>query len=215
VSAVAGADACSGGWVAIVVTDGEFADSLFAPTFAQLLGKLGGAAAIGVDIPIGLPSEGVRAADIAARAFVGPRRSSVFPTPPRVALVATSYAEARRLLPSLSAQSFALGKKILEVEAALEGRVFEVHPEVSFAALAGRHLQYSKRSWNGQMERRRLLVEAGLELPDELSAGRAAADDVLDAAIAAWSAARKARGEAATLPPDPPVQDGRPVAIWY
>jgi hypothetical protein len=62
-----GAAACSGGWVAILVTDGEFADSLFAPTFAQLLGKLGGAAAIGVDIPIGLPSEGVRAADFSRR----------------------------------------------------------------------------------------------------------------------------------------------------
>jgi predicted RNase H-like nuclease len=65
------------------------------------------------------------------------------------------------------------------------------------------------------MERRRLLAEAGIELPDELSAGQAAADDVLDAAIAAWSAARRARGEAVPLPPDPPVQDGRPVAIWY
>jgi predicted RNase H-like nuclease len=213
-SVVGGADAYRGGWVAIVV-DGQFAYSLLAATFANLLGNLGAAAAIGVDIPIGLPSEGVRAADVAARAFVGPRRSSVFPTPTRAALDAATYVEARRLLPSLSAQSFALGKKILEVEAALEERVFEVHPEVSFAALAGHHLRYSKRSWNGQMERRRLLAAAGIDLPDKLSAGQAAADDVLDAAIGAWSAARKARGEAATLPPDPPVQDGRPVAIWY
>ena len=65
------------------------------------------------------------------------------------------------------------------------------------------------------MERRRLLAAAGIELPDELSAGQAAADDVLDGAIGAWSAARKLRGVAATLPPDPPLQDGRPVAIWY
>lgn len=91
----------------------------------------------------------------------------------------------------------------------------EVHPEVSFAALAGRPLGHSKRSWNGQMERRRLLASAGIQLPDELTAGQATADDVLDAAIAAWSAARKERGAAATLPDDPPVQDGRPVAIWY
>lgn len=132
-----------------------------------------------------------------------------------MALVAATYAEAREVLPSLSAQSFALGKKILEVEACLEERVFEVHPEVSFAALAGRQLRHSKRSWNGQMERRRLLASAGIELPDELTAGQAAADDVLDAAIAAWSAVRNARGEAATLPADPPLQDGRPVAIWY
>jgi predicted RNase H-like nuclease len=130
-------------------------------------------------------------------------------------LVSATYAEARQILPSLSAQSFALGRKILEVEACLEDRVFEVHPEVSFAALASRQLRHSKRSWNGQMERRRLLTAAGIELPEELTAGHAAADDVLDAAIAAWSAVRKARGEALTLPSDPPVQDGRPVAIWY
>lgn len=214
-SVVGGVDACRGGWVAVVLDDGRVADSLFAPTFTRLLNQLDAVAVIAVDIPIGLPSKGVRAADVAARAFVGPRRGSVFPTPPRAALVAATYVEARRVLPSLSAQSFALGKKILEVEEALDERVFEVHPEVSFAALAGRHLRYSKRSWNGQMERRRLLAAAGIELPDELSAGQAAADDVLDAAIAAWSASRTARGEAVPLPLDPPVQDGRPVAIWY
>ena len=103
VSIVAGADACRGGWVAIVLDDGRVAGSLVpqdvrsAPRSPRRRG--GGA----IDIPIGLPSEGVRAADVAARAFVGPRRSSVFPTPPRAALVAATYAD---ILPSLSAQSF-------------------------------------------------------------------------------------------------------------
>ena len=212
---VAGVDACKGGWVAIVVHDDRFTSSLLAATFAQLLSALTDAAAVGVDIPIGLPSEGARGADLAARVFVGPRRSSVFPTPSRASLAVATYTDAREILPSLSAQSFALRKKIIEVDACLEERVFEVHPEVSFAALADRQLLSPKRSWNGQMERRRLLAVAGIELPDELMAGQAAADDVLDAAVAAWSAGRKARGEAATLPPDPPIQDGRPVAIWY
>jgi predicted RNase H-like nuclease len=214
-SLVAGADACRGGWVAVVAENGRFTDSVFAPSFATLLEGLREAELIGVDIPIGLPIEGVRAADAAARAFVGPRRASVFPTPPRDAILAATYAEARRVLPSLSAQSFNLGGKILEVETALEERIFEVHPEVSFAALAGRHLRYSKHSWNGQLERRRLLAEHGFELPDALAAGHAAADDVLDAAVAATSAERKARGDARTLPPDPPTHEGRPVAIWY
>ncbi|PWU24794.1 MAG: DUF429 domain-containing protein [Candidatus Rokuibacteriota bacterium] len=212
---VAGVDACRAGWVAIVVENGQFADSVLGGTFADLMSALSEVAAIGVDIPIGLPSEGPRAADLAARAFVGARRSSVFPTPPRAALIAATYAEARKVLPSLSAQAFALGKKILEVEGCLDERVFEVHPEVSFAALAGGQLRHSKRSWNGQMERRQLLTEAGIELPDKLIGGEAAADDVLDAAIVAWSALRRARGEAVTLPSDPPMQDGRPVAIWY
>jgi predicted RNase H-like nuclease len=215
VSLVAGVDACRGGWVAIIAEDGRFADSLLAASFDRLLDELGEATTIGVDIPIGLPDEGVRAADVAARAFVGARRSSVFPTPARAALVSATYADARQVSPSLSAQSFALGKKILEVEAHLEDRVFEVHPEVSFAALAGRHLRYSKRSWNGHMERRRLLEREGLELPNELAAGQAATDDVLDAGVVAWSSARKARGEARTLPADPPTENGRAVAIWY
>jgi predicted RNase H-like nuclease len=211
---VAGVDAWRGGWVSVVAEDGRFVDSVLAQTFAVLLEKLGEVVAVGVDIPIGLPSDGPREADLEARAFVGPRRASVFPTPPRSALAAATYAEARRLVPSLSAQSFALGKRILEVESDLE-RVFEVHPEVSFTALAGRHLPYSKRSWNGQLERRWLLAQAGLELPDRLAGGEAPADDVLDAAVAAWSATRKARGEARTLPADPPTRDGRLVAIWY
>jgi predicted RNase H-like nuclease len=215
VTVVAGIDACRGGWVAIVLDDGRFADSLFGSSFAQLLDGLKHAGAVGVDIPIGIPTQGPRAADVAARAFVGPRRGSVFPTPPRAVLLAATYAEARQVLSSLSAQSFALGKKILEVEGCVEERVFEVHPEVSFTALAGRHLRYSKRSWNGQMERRNLLAAAGIVLPDDLAAGQAAADDVLDAAIAAWSAARKVNGAGATLPPAPPLLDGRPVAIWY
>ena len=212
---VAGVDACRGGWVSVVAEGGRFVDSLLTSTFAELLERLGEATALGVDIPIGLPSDRPRAADLEARVFVGPRRSSVFPTPPRIALAAATYAEARLLVPSLSAQSFALGKKILEVESHLEERVFEVHPEVSFAALAERHVRCAKWSWNGQLERRRLLAEAGLELPDHLVAGQAPADDVLDAAAAAWSATRKARGEARTLPADPPTQDGRLVAIWY
>jgi predicted RNase H-like nuclease len=215
VPVVAGVDACRRGWVAIALEDGRFADSWLSATFVALLDDLAAATAIGVDIPIGLPSEGQRAADLTARAFVGPRRNSVFPTPPRAALLPATYAEARKVLPSLSAQSFRLGTKILEVEACLEDRVLEVHPEVSFCALAGRHLVYSKHSWNGETERRRLLAAAGIDLPDKLSAGQAAADDVLDAAIAAWSAARYALGSAATLPSDPPTVNGRSVAIWY
>lgn len=65
------------------------------------------------------------------------------------------------------------------------------------------------------MERRRLLASEGIELPDTIEADQAAGDDVLDAAAAAWSAARKWRGEAKCLPADPPMQDGRHVAIWY
>ena len=67
----------------------------------------------------GLPASPPRLADRAARKFVGPRRSSGFPTPPRALLEAGTYAEARlvakeRFGIGISAQAYALGPKILE-----------------------------------------------------------------------------------------------------
>jgi predicted RNase H-like nuclease len=62
-----------------------------------------------------------------------------------------------------------------------------------------------------------LLAEAGIVIPDDLGhAGTAGADDILDAAVAAWSASRIAAGNAISLP-DPPQFDtnNRKVAIWY
>jgi predicted RNase H-like nuclease len=146
-----------------------------------------------------------------AREFVGPRRSSVFPVPPRAVLEANSYEEAlslsRKLIgKGITRQSWALRDKILDADSvsAAEPRIHEVHPEVSFCAMAGAPLAYAKRTWNGQAQRKALLTQAGIELPDDI--GPAAAvpvDDVLDAAASAWSALRIAAGEARTLPRDP------------
>jgi predicted RNase H-like nuclease len=96
--------------------------------------------------------------------------------------------------------------------------VAETHPELCFAAMAGQHLPYPKRTWAGVELRRRLLAQSGINLPAELgTAGReAAVDDVLDAAAAAWTAARIIAGTAHSLPARPEVfGDGLPCAIWY
>jgi len=145
----------------------------------------------------------------------------VFLTPPRAVLSAADYPEANELCRQLSGrrlskQSHALFPKIREVDLIDDPRLREVHPEVSFARLAGAPVAESKRSWTGVVRRRALLAEAGIELPDDLGdAGRlAAADDVLDAAVAAWSAARIAAGKAVSLPDPPEVLAGRTVAIW-
>ena len=75
--------------------------------------------------------------------------------------------------------------------AARDNRVYEVHPEVSFVALAGQHLEVSKKQWNGHNARRALLAAHGILIPDDLgNTGTVGADDVLDAAAAAWSAHR-------------------------
>lgn len=211
---VAGADGFRWGWVAVTLVDGRFDAIALFSGMRELLETLADAAVVGVDIPIGLPEEGVRPADQAARRFVGARASSVFATPPRSALEADTYAEARARHPSVSSQAYALGAKILEVDAvaATDERVFEVHPEVSFRALAGRALA-PKKTWNGQMSRRAALERTGVGLPDDVGAGvNVPADDVLDAAAAAWSAARIGRGDAEALPAGVTERIG---PVWY
>jgi predicted RNase H-like nuclease len=170
---------------------------------------------IGVDIPIGMPDEGVRPADAAARRFVGPRSSSVFSTPVRPVLQAPTYAEARRVATeltgrSVSAQTYALARRILEVDAYAgeDERVIEVHPEVSFRELAERPLE-SKHRVQGLIDRRALLETSGIELP--ASVPRIAEPDLLDATIVAWSARRYARDEAVPLPDGHRERIG---AIW-
>jgi predicted RNase H-like nuclease len=205
-----GVDAARGGWIAVALEDGRFADAVLERRFPALLERFPQAAVVGVDVPIGLPEPGERRrADIGARGLVGARRSSVFFTPSRAALEAPTYGEARAIAPSTSAQAWALRTPILDVDRVEDVRVREVHPEVSFAVLAGRPLGSSKRTWNGQRERLALLRGVGITMPDHLDAGLVPSDDVLDAAIAAWTATRIAAGEHLTIPADP--QPGEPV----
>jgi predicted RNase H-like nuclease len=205
-----GVDAARGGWIAIALEDGRFADAALERRFPALLERFQDAVVVGVDIPIGLPEPGTRRrADIEARAVVGARRSSIFFTPARIALEATTYRAARDAVPSTSAQGWSLRTAILDVDRVIDDRVREVHPEVSFAVLAGGPLAFAKRTWNGHRERFRLLRSAGIRIPERLDAGLAAADDVLDAAVAAWSATRVARGEHITIPAD--ANPGEPV----
>jgi predicted RNase H-like nuclease len=199
---VAGVDLARGAWAVVVLEDKRVVDAFRCDDFADVL--LVDAGVIAVDIPIGIPESGARDADVEARRFVGPRSSSVFTTPIRSALDAVTYAEAREVATrvtgtSLSAQSYALRGRILEVDdyARRDDRLIEVHPEVSFRELARRPIP-SKHRAEGLVERRRLLAEAGIELPAAVP--RIAEPDLLDATVAAWTAQRYARGEALPLP---------------
>ena len=205
-----GVDVARGGWIAVAVEDGRFVDAVLERRFPALLERFRAAVVVGVDVPIGLPEPGSRRrADVEARGLVGARRSSVFFTPSRIALEAPTYREARAVAPGTSAQGWALRTAILDAGRVDDARVREVHPEVSFAVLAGQPLAFAKRTWNGHRERIRLLRRVGITIPDRLDAGLAAADDVLDAAIAAWTATRIAREEHITFPAD--AQPGEPV----
>ncbi|WP_414635622.1 DUF429 domain-containing protein [Actinophytocola sp.] len=65
--------------------------------------------------------------------------------------------------------------------------------------------------------RHRLLATAGIALDSDLgdTGGPAGVDDVLDAAVCAWTARRVANGQARSSPDPPQVfSDGLPCAIW-
>ncbi len=222
---VIGIDGCRKGWFGVVIDDGRI-EALFSPRIAGLVAAAGEVAGIGIDIPIGLPEQGPRAADLAARQRLGRLASSLFITPVRAALAAEPYREATAIAVRLtgsgiSQQAYRLREKIFEVEDWLPGSpapVWEVHPEISFAVANGAPLSYSKHTWAGSQQRRLILGRQGLALDGPLlPAGQhAGPDDVLDAAIAAWSARRLAAGAGQSLParPEQLTVGGLPMAIW-
>ena len=230
-----GVDRWKGAWVGVVLEDrpgvrrdvvSTTVTGVVGPTITDVVRaaeRSGEVDVVAVDIPIGVPARGPRQADVLARRVVGPRRSSVFPTPVREALEAPDHAAAVRVSRELtgvglSRQAHALGPAMLEVEAWARTAVVpvvEVHPEVSFAVLAGAPLSWPKKTWAGARARLDLLAGAGVHVPADL--GPAAAvpvDDVLDAAVAAWSARRVRRGEAVSFPDPPEDLGGIGAAIW-
>ncbi len=198
-SAVLGVDGCPGGWIGALVTASSV-EWLLLPDMAAVLAVP--AAAVGIDIPIGLPAVGPRACDLAARQRLGARRSSVFPAPVRAALAASTYLEACELSRqasgrALSVQAWNLVPRIRDVDRTLtqHGRVVEVHPEVVFAELAGPLA--SKKDPAGQAAR---IGALQAELPSWPTPPRPARiDDALDALACAWTARRWLAGTAEVL----------------
>jgi predicted RNase H-like nuclease len=173
-------------------------------------------------MPLGLLADGWRDADALARRALGRRGVTVFAIPPRPVWEQPTYAEANRACRELtgnglSAQTWGLRGKLLEADAfrrTSPARLYEVHPELAFAALAGAPLQESKHTPAGLAVRRQLLVQAGLTLPATVAG--APENDLLDAAAVAWSARRIASGDAITLTnPAQRADDGTEIAIRY
>jgi predicted RNase H-like nuclease/predicted enzyme related to lactoylglutathione lyase len=210
---VAGVDMASGGWAVVVLEGDRVAEAFRCEAFADALAL--DARVIAVDVPIGIPEREPRPADVEARRFVGSRSPSVFTTPPRPVLEAATYADARQVALELTGRgvsvfAYSLARRILEVDeyAPADERIIEVHPEVSFRELATGPLD-SKKTTHGIAQRRALLEEAGIEVPEHVP--RLREPDLLDATVAAWSAARYARGQALPLPATNAERIG---AIW-
>jgi predicted RNase H-like nuclease len=94
----------------------------------------------------------------------------------------------------------------------LQERVREVHPEVSFWVLNGsRPIGQSKKTTGGRAQRCRLLRKVFAEVDSILTGMEGpgcAADDALDAFVAAWTAAQAVCEKTSTLPENP-VCDSR------
>jgi predicted RNase H-like nuclease len=213
---VAGVDGCPGGWLALVeCKDGQPKAQVFS-SFTDLVNALPKAQVIAVDIPIGLPEVGARACDEHARhELAQPRGSSVFPAPLRAVLAAQSWEEACTIRfridgKKMSKQAWGIVPKVREVDALLRedakltARVFEVHPEVSFATWAGEPMRYSKKKSAGKLDRRKLIMA---EWPEAITSCRAmlareryALDDLYDAFAALWTARRISAMKSRAIP---------------
>ena len=93
----------------------------------------------------------------------------------------------------------------------LQDRIYEVHPEVTFATLNDEHaLTDGKKSPSGRKQRRALLervwgrdVARLLDAPHDPRYGH---DDLLDAIAACWTARQILQGKALlSLPEHPPI----------
>lgn len=225
---VLGVDACKAGWVGAILEPGAPRPRIaVASSIADLVETVRQSLdlkVVAVDIPIGLPDDTTRQADALARKALKGKASSVFTT-----LTRAAYAEATREAADpvnraltgqgVGAQAFALRAKILEVDTWVRSRptvtVLEAHPELSFAVMAGAPVVAGKKTEEGRAARLAALSAAGLASPSVLDGSGYAADDVLDACAAAWTAARRTTGDARPLPDPPQIfSDGIPAAIW-
>jgi predicted RNase H-like nuclease len=219
-----GLDGFRHGWVAVELSPRGCSLS-FVSNIGEVIGRPFDRLAI--DMPIGLPDQGDRACDLAARARLRPHASRVFTGARRGLWDHASQAAANRALKArgeagVSAQLWNLGAKICEIDKALtpalQRRVIETHPELVFLRLNGGAPLPRKADKDGFELRRKLLECDGFDaLDDWLSRRRkgtgAKPDDVLDACAAAI-AARDARD---VLPAGDAPRDRRGLAmqIWY
>ena len=221
-----GVDACPGGWVAVTLrpspTGNRTAELMVSVAVAATLDGLSLAGVVGIDMPLGLVADGWRVADALARRALGRRGVTVFAIPPRPVWQQSTYAEANRACreltgKGLSAQTWGLRRKLLEADAYRRqsaARLYEVHPELAFAAMAGAPVAASKHTEAGLVIRRELLAQSGIALPPKVAG--APENDLLDAAAVAWSARRIATRQASTLTsPTQRADDGTEIAIRY
>ena len=232
----AGVDGCKSGWVCAGFDGGAWTLSLM-PALKDIVARMTPGATVCIDMPIGLSADGFRACDREARRLLGPRRSSVFPAPPRLAIPEAPYEainarSKKECGKGVSKQAFYLLPKIREVEhCVLQAETaslawLETHPELCFASLnAGIPMTYSKKTSDGYGERfaliarflgRRLLGELVASFEATVTRSVCARDDILDAMVCAV-VAHLEEDQRGCVPADANEFDevGLPMRIYY
>jgi predicted RNase H-like nuclease len=209
----AGIDGYPGGWVCALLTGDAITWATAEVDGIEALLRPG--TITGVDMPIGLSDDGFRECDALARRELPGAASRVFTTPPRPVLMLGLEARneevqdlSRHLTgQGVSRQALGLATRILALDSVLAAdpalSVIEVHPELSFATLAGRVLD-RKKSAAGVGQRMAALQGWRPDIAAALATApsNVPIDDALDALAALWSAARWRDGLARTLPAD-------------
>ena len=213
---VYGIDGCRSGWVIAKREDAGIGFEILndlKPVFSQITPDC----TIAIDIPIGVPEDSPRICDAEARVFLGwPRSSSIFSPPVRSALSATTFQDALNVNRKvagigISKQAFFIMSKIREVDELMSPSgqrcLKEVHPEVTFASLAGVPMRFSKKSKTGRAERLAVLRHNGIALSEErliaerqrLGMAGVAVDDLIDAAACLVTALHIRAGRSRSL----------------
>lgn len=122
----------------------------------------------------------------------------------------------------LGQQAWGISRKIKQVDDAIapdcQRWAFEVHPEVCFWALAGhRSMVHNKKTEAGVNERLDLLRAVFPDIQRHLAnrPSGVGKDDLIDAAVAAWTALRLARGAASHVCTPERDDKGLAVSMWY
>ncbi|MFB6296600.1 MAG: DUF429 domain-containing protein [Halobacteriales archaeon] len=231
-----GLDWASKGWFGVVLTDGGWETDLF-PSILSVWKYHSDAERILIDTPIGLPSDGRRACDVAARERLGRQGRRVFYAPTREAVYSRNIDEAKAVNEaagfSIQSQAWSLVPRIREVDEFLDvypsarDRLQETHPEVCFYALNGRKpVEASKRTDEGIRKRVALLAEEHPEAAAIVEKSReryatpeyapmvGGVDDILDALAAAVTARRPADKRSQLPEHDSPADErGLPMRI--
>ncbi|MGV8872361.1 MAG: DUF429 domain-containing protein [Rhodococcus sp. (in: high G+C Gram-positive bacteria)] len=197
----AGVDGAKGAWV-VASFDGTTLTWKACASVAEVVERTHDCVRVGVDMPLSLPVRGYRTSELEAKKFLGPARSSIFHTPVADVLDAATYEQACAISRDITGK--AISKQTWHIVPAVQAwrdadfdpeRYVEVHPECSFRAMSPTTAFASKKTGRGVGQRLAALERwtDHLDLTD-LPTGPAI-DDVLDAAVAAWSARRFHVGE--------------------